>query len=344
MPAPGSSEDIEPTAFGSAIAASVTGVLARKTEASSLALRRFRETFDNAWQCLEQSEADEASSKEVSKLIEQLTQTMSGQLQAVEQVRAEADVRVKTAIAETKRQRHEIARLSAGLEETRADFELAQRAREAARGQAAAAAAEAERLREEATQAADSLKEVQDEAGRLRIELETERRQASAMVLEVGQNRLAAERAHTALEDVAAELAKETRDRQALESRLLATMSLLDTTRKEASATRQRLRDAVAEALKLVDTADVLTSAVQAPVAAGPNGHSASPPAEPHIDEALVDKSSADASLLGLPTMETLELTDFQPEPPGAQVPSRNAGATDSPRYFRRRLAAMVRG
>jgi chromosome segregation ATPase len=321
------------SSINSEIAVSIARLLARRTQASDLAMKAFRQTFDTAWRSLELAGAQEDSSEEIPKLIEHLTRAVAGHVQAVaDHARAEADIHVQAAVAETKRQRQEIATLSAKVEETRVALETLQSEQEAALNLGTEAAAEADRLRAAMAQASDKLTEVREEAERLRIELETERKQAATMILEVGECRMAAQQAETARMQAAAELQKESRERKALESQLIETRALLETARKEANAIRQKLRLAVAEAVKLVAAADGLEPA-EAPIAAAepPNVDAPCPPTPP--------AEPLRKTLLS----EPLPAVEGRPRAESAQRHGEEPETDDSASSAWRRLAAMVR-
>ncbi len=338
---------IDLAALSADITASLEDLLIRRAQASSQAVKAFREAVDTAWRSLEQVEA--SGGEEASRVVDQLTCTVAGHLRAVaDTVDADAEVRIQAAVAETKRQRHEIATLSSSLEEVRADLQVVQRECDTRRRDGSVAAAEAERLREEAAVAADRLREVQVEADRLRFELETERRQASSMVLEVGQSRLAAQQATRARAETVAELQKESRDRQAFENQLLETKALLEATRKEATAIRQKLRGAIAEALRLVAAADTLDvpQEERAAVASPPGPLAASPPAStPPLELIAAKPIVVSEPAPPRPAVEApariQPVQAVQAEEPRPEAANDGAGSS---RFFRRRLASMVRG
>lgn len=327
--------EIDTASLNSEIATSIARLSALKAEASSLSLKAFRETFDMAWRALEELEATGAGNEEAPRFVEQLTRLVAGHVQsAVEQVQGEADIRVQAAVAETKRQRHEIATLSAQLEERRQQVQALEDGRAADRRQGTAAAAEAARLRAEATEVSERLKAVRIEAERLRSELDTERKQASSMVLEVGQCRMAAEQAEEAKVEMAAALQKESNDRKAFESELLETKTLLEAARKEVTAIRQKLRVAVAEAVKLVAAADALETPEAPAAPPTPATPAAPPPSDELLKKTLLTEPPPAAAVESQARLESLgrEQVDAQPTTP------------DESKSFRRRLAAMVRG
>ncbi len=322
------------TSLGAEIEKSITGLLTRKAETSALALKAFRETFDAAWSALEELEASDATSDEAPRLIAQLTRTVFDHIQSVAtQTRAEADVRVQAAVAETRRQRQEIASLSAQL----LALETLEQEREADRRQRMEAAAE--RARAEAAEAAARLTDVRIEAERLRSDLETERKQAAAMVLEVGTCRMLAQKAEEARAEVAAERQKESESRKVLESELVGTRVLLEASRKEVTDIRQKLRTAVAEAVKLVAAADAIEAA-ETP-AAPPNPPDAPVPALPVEvpgTSLLVETPDAAAA----ESAARLESLTRGPEDVRPEAPDESGASTGG--FLRRRLAAIVRG
>lgn len=161
--------------------ASIARLLGRNAETSRQAMEAVRRSLDTACRSLEQTGTQDENGEEIQKLIEQLTRAVADHFQSgIEGLQREADIRVKAAIAETRRQRHEVATLSSQLEEARAEIQALRDDREADRGRGQGTAATAEAGQQGAEVA---------EADELRLELEHERKHSAALVLEVGQYR-----------------------------------------------------------------------------------------------------------------------------------------------------------
>lgn len=200
-----------------------------------------RDTLDAARRSLEQTSAQEASDEDIQALAEQLISAVSGHVQSgIEQLQRESAIRVQAAIAETKRQRHEVAALSARLEEAQIQLQALRDEGAAGRGRETAAAREAEQLRAKVTALSDRLNHLRTQADGFRLELEAERKQSAERVLEIGQYRAASVR----LEEARAELQALRKQREATRGQQTAAIEQVEQRRAEMAELSDRLSQA----------------------------------------------------------------------------------------------------
>ncbi len=230
--------------LNSEFAEAIARLLDRDVEASDQAMEGVRNSLDAACRALEQTSSRDGSGERIRAFAQELTRAVVGHVRSgIEQLRRESDIRVHAAVAETKRRRHEVAALSARLEEAQTELLALRDEGAAGRGQDTPATREAERLRAEVTALSDRLNDVRVQADGLRRELETEREQSAARVLEIGQYRAASVR----LEEARAELQALKKEREGARGQATASTAEVEQLRAEMAELSERVTQARTE-------------------------------------------------------------------------------------------------
>jgi chromosome segregation ATPase len=242
------------------ISTTVGRLLAARREHSREALLAFHRTQDTAFQVLQESiGVMDQSDDQILELVKDLTTAALDHVSALSlAVHAEADVRIKTAVEETLRQRQETATLSERLGEVETELIALRVHCDAESDRANAAMSEADRFKREAEEMSERLTTMLTEMKALRSELDLERRQAVTIIGELHQARRASAEAEVSRAEAVAARQSEMSQRLTLESELQDALVRLEATRGEADGIRQKLRAAAALATELISVSDNL--------------------------------------------------------------------------------------
>ena len=240
------------------ISTTIGRLLAVRREHSREALVAFHRTRDSAFHVLQESiGALDQSDDQVLELVKDLTTAALDHVSALSlAVHEEADVRIKTAVEETLKQRQETATLSERLGEVETELIALRVHRDAESDRANAATSEADRFKREAEELSGRLTTMLTEMKALRSELDLERRQAVTIIGELHQARRASAQAEVSRAEAVAARQSEMSQRLTLESELQDALVRLEETRGEADGIRQKLRAAAALATELIAVSD----------------------------------------------------------------------------------------
>jgi hypothetical protein len=242
------------------ISTTIGRLLAARREHSRQALVAFHRTRDTAFHVLQESiGVMDQSDDQILERVKDLTTAALDHVSALSlAVHAEADVRIKTAVEETLRQRQETATLSERLGEVETELIALRVHRDAESDRANAATSEADRFKRETEELSERLTTMLIEMKALRSELDLERRQAVTIIGDLHQARRATAAAEASRAEAVAARQSEMSQRLTLESELQDALLQLDAIRGEAVGLRQKLRAAAALATEVIAVSDNL--------------------------------------------------------------------------------------